>query len=371
MRILLINSVCGIRSTGRICTDLAERLSAEGHEVRIAYGRAHVPARYEKYAIRIGTETDVKLHGLQTRLLDTHGFGSQKATRRFLQWADEFDPALLWLHNLHGYYINVEALFAWIKTRPQMVVKWTLHDCWAFTGHCSYFDAVHCVQWESHCQRCVQKNEYPASYVCDNCRNNFMRKKAAFTGVQNMTILTPSQWLAGLVQRSFLGGYPVEVHNNTIDTKVFKPTPGTFRTKHGLMDKRIILGVASSWDARKGLHDFIRLSALLEEPYVIVLVGLTKKQIGQMPGKIVAIQRTENPEELAEIYSAADVFFNPTYEDTYPTVNLEAEACGTPVVTYRTGGAPETIRLAHSCVVEAGALQEAACILRIISGGKS
>lgn len=354
MRILLINSVCGIRSTGRICTDIADRLAAEGNEVKIAYGRENVPEKYRGYAIKIGSDIDQKLHALRTRLSDEHGFGSEHATRNFLKTADAFDPDMVWLHNIHGYYINIEMLFEWIKKRPDMKVKWTLHDCWAFTGHCSYFTMAGCEQWRTHCLHCPQKNLYPASIIRDNCKNNFERKKAAFTGVKNLTLITPSRWLADLVKQSFLAEYPTEVCHNTIDTDIFKPTPSNFRKKYNLGDKRIVLGVASVWDERKGLNDFFKLAEILDEDSVIVLVGLTKKQVKALPQNVIGVTRTNSAKELAEIYSSADVFFNPTYEDNYPTVNLEAEACGTPVVTYNTGGSPEAVHRIDSKVIEVG-----------------
>ncbi len=358
MKILMINSVCGIRSTGRICTDIADELVSEGHEVKIAYGREIVPEKYKKYAVTIGTNLDQKFHGLRTRLLDEHGFGSKRATERFLKWAEAYSPDLLWLHNIHGYYINVEMLFEWIKKHPDMQVKWTLHDCWAFTGHCTHFMVEKCEKWKTHCAECVQKQRYPSSLLKDNCQNNFDRKKAAFTGVKNLKLITPSQWLADLVKQSFLREYPVEVHHNTIDTSVFKPTPSDFRNQYHLQGKKVILGVASAWGERKGLNDFIKLSEMIDDRYAIVLVGLNEKQIKRIPEKIIAIGRTNNAKELAEIYTAADVFFNPTYEDNYPTVNLEAEACGTPVVTYCTGGAPETIHRNDSVVIDVGAFTD-------------
>ena len=358
MRVLMINSVCGIRSTGRICTDLADKFENEGHTVKIAYGRETVPDNYRKYAVRIGSDADNMLSAVHTRLTDKHGFSNKKATERFLQWAENYNPDLLWLHNLHGYYINVEMLFDWIKSRPDMQVKWTLHDCWAFTGHCSHFTVARCKQWKTHCLHCVQKKRYPSSFLTDNCKSNFDRKKAAFTGVKNMTLIAPSKWLADLVKQSFLKEYPIEVVYNTIDTNVFKPVPSDFRERFCLQDKKIILGVASAWGERKGLNDFIKLSEMLDDRFAIVLVGLTDKQISQMPKKIVALKRTNSTKELAEIYTAADVFFNPTYEDNYPTVNLEAQACGTPVITYRTGGSPESVPDAN--VIEPGALSVAA-----------
>lgn len=342
MKVLMINSVCGIRSTGRICTDLANSLTSEGNEVKIAYGRENVPEQYAKYAVRIGNDTDIKIHGICTRLFDNHGFASEKATEEFLKWADGYNPDMLWLHNIHGYYINIEMLFDWIKSRPDMQVRWTLHDCWAFTGHCTYFTMAKCDRWKDHCHDCPQKTGYPASYLFDRSYKNFEIKKKLFTGVENMTIITPSKWLADLVKQSFLGEYPVQVIYNTIDTSVFKPTPSNFREKYGLEGKKIILGVASIWDERKGLPDFVKLSSMIDDSYAIVLVGVDQKQAEGLPQNITVIPRTNSVAQLAEIYTASDVFFNPTYEDNYPTVNLEAVACGTYVITYNTGGSPES-----------------------------
>ena len=360
MKVLIINSVCGIGSTGRICTNLAQKFEAEGHEVKIAYGRKDtVPEQFQKYAVRIGTDFDCRMHAVQTRLFDTHGFGSKHATKKFLEWAEEYRPDLLWLHNLHGYYINVEMLFAWIKKHPEMQVKWTLHDCWAFTGHCSHFTAVKCEQWKSHCSYCSQLRRYPACYAMSSVSKNFDRKRAAFTGVQNMTLITPSKWLADLVKQSFLKEYPVEVHYNTIDTNIFKPTPSDFRERYGLHDKFIILGVANVWHERKGYNDFIKLASMLDDRYSVVLVGLSKKQLEKCPPRVIGIERTNNQQELAKIYTAADVFFNPTYEDNYPTVNLEAQACGTRVITYDTGGCRETLHDKESVAVPVGGFRYA------------
>ena len=217
MNILWINAVCGTGSTGKICVAQAQQMEQQGHIVRIAYGRdGFVPEQYQKYGVRIGSDLGVRSHGVFTRLTDRHGFASRAATRAFLKWADTFDPQLLWLHNLHGYYINIEMLFHWIKSRPNMQVKWTLHDCWSFTGHCSHFDFIGCQKWKTGCCDCPQKGEYPASVLLDASRNNYGKKKELFTGVPNMTIITPSKWLAGLVKDSFLGGYSVEVEYNTV-----------------------------------------------------------------------------------------------------------------------------------------------------------
>lgn len=343
MKVLLINSVCGIRSTGRIVTDLAEQYMAKGHECKIAYGREALPEKYQAISYRIGSEMQVKINALKARLLDNEGLNAQKETRAFLAWAENYNPDLLWLHNIHGYYLNFELLFDWIKSRPQMEVRWTLHDCWAFTGHCAHFSYVSCNKWKGGCETCPQTAEYPKSMFRDHSFENYNRKKKAFCGVHHMTLITPSGWLADLVGESFLKDYPVEVVHNTIDRSVFRPTQGDFREKHALMDKKILLGVASAWSERKGLSDFIKLSAMLDESYVLVLVGLSRKQRATLPSSMIGIERTDSKEALAHLYTTADVFVNLTYEDTYPTVNLEAQACGTPCLTYRTGGSVESV----------------------------
>jgi len=223
-----------------------------------------------------------------------------------------------------------------------------------------------CDQWKEHCTACIQKKRYPASLFLDRCRRNFDRKKAAFTGVERLTLITPSQWLADLVKQSFLKEYPVEVHYNKIDTSVFKPTPSDFRKEYGLEGKKIVLGVASVWDERKGLDDFIKLANMLDDSYAIVLVGLSEKQIRNLPKEIIGIRRTNSTQELAAIYTAADVFVNPTYEDNYPTTNLEAQACGTPVITYRTGGSPESVPATNT--VECGDLENLMLITSRLAG---
>lgn len=340
MKVLQINSVCGIGSTGRIATDIHSILVEQGHDSYIAFGR-DLPKNCDT-SIRIGTKYDNYAHVALTRIFDKHGFGSKKATKEFINKVEEIDPDVIHLHNIHGYYINIELLFDYLKKANKPVI-WTLHDCWAYTGHCSYFDYVGCEKWKTQCTDCPEKNSYPASRLIDNSRDNFSRKKDIFTGVKNLTIITPSKWLAGLVKESYLKEYLVKVINNGIDLEVFKPTESNFRKRYGLEKKFIILGVASIWDRRKGFKFFKELSDDLEKDEVIVLVGLTEKQLGGIPKNIIGITRTNNIKELAEIYSSADLFVNPTLEDNFPTTNLEALACGTPVVTFNTGGSGESI----------------------------
>lgn len=353
----MINVVCGIRSTGRICTDLATALEAQGHEVKIAYGREKVPEQFEKYAIRIGSDIDVNLHGLKARLFDSAGFGSKNATKKFIAWVKKYDPDVIHLHNIHGYYINVEILFDYLKKSGKKVI-WTLHDCWAFTGHTAYCDSVGCMKWMTGCNKCPQIEEYPQAYI-DCSKRNWKRKKKIFTGVKDLTIVTPSNWLANMVKKSFLAEYAVKVIHNGIDLNNFYPLANDFRTYFGLKNKFIILGVATAWDDMKGYSDFIKLSEKLNDSYKIVLVGLTANQKKNLPKKILGIEKTKSVKELAYIYNMADLFVNFSYCENYPTVNIEAMACGTPVLTYRTGGSVESIEQYGGGIIEKGDLQAA------------
>ena len=340
MKVLQINSVCGIGSTGRIATDIHNILIEQGHESYIAYGR-DLPKNCDN-AIRIGTKFDNYTHVAKTRVLDKHGFGSKRATIKFIDEVKELNPDIIHLHNLHGYYINIEILFNYLKKANKPVI-WTLHDCWPFTGHGAYLDKVENLSGNNMFIYGTDKNSYPKSFLLNNAKNNYKSKEKIFTGVKNLTIVTPSQWLAELVQESFFKEYPVKVINNGIDLNTFRPNAGDFRKKFNLNGKFIILGVANVWDRRKGLKYFVELADKVSEDEVIVLVGLTEKQINQIPKNIIGITRTNNVEELVDIYSSADVFVNPTLEDNFPTTNLEALACGTPVVTFDTGGSPEIL----------------------------
>ena len=344
MKVLMINVVCGIRSTGRICTDIAAELEKQGHEVKIAYGRENVPEQFQRYAVRIGNDLDMMLHGVKARLLDASGFGSKSATKRFIKWVKEYDPDIIHLHNIHGYYINVRVLFDYLKICGKKIV-WTLHDCWSFTGHCVYFDYINCEKWKYGCEHCLQKSEYPARIGPDMSKQNYAIKKKLFGEIPNMTLVAPSKWLADLIPESYMKEYPTKVIYNGVDTETFKPTNSNFKEKYNCIDKKIVLGVASVWDKRKGLSTFVELADKLDDSYQIVMVGLTKEQIGQLPDNIIGIERTNSVLELAEIYTAADVFVNPTLEDNYPTTNIESIACDTPVITYETGGSPESAKM--------------------------
>jgi len=342
MKVLQINSVCGIRSTGRICTDIAAVLESQGHECKIAYGRESVPEQHKNLAVRIGSSLSVKIDALLTRIFDNAGFNSVCATKKFIKWVNKYDPDVIHLHNIHGYYINIKRLFDYLKKSGKPVI-WTLHDCWAFTGHCSHFVTENCEKWKSGCFSCPNRKAYPSSIFFDFSKRNYEKKKKLFTSLENMTIITPSEWLAGLVRESFLGKYPVKVIPNGIDLEVFKPAESDFRQKHDLEGKKIVLGVASAWGKGKGLYDFVKLSEILDESYKIVLVGLKEEQIKEMPESVLALPRTNSTKELAEIYTTADVFVNPSRAETMGLTTVEAMACGIPVVTSNLTAVPEVV----------------------------
>ncbi len=365
MKILQINSVCGCGSTGRIATDILDLLHAQGDQCRIAFGREQAPDAYAPYSHRIGSDLEVKLHGLYTRFFDRHGFGSKKATAQFLKWVEEYDPDLIHLHNIHGYYIHIGMLFDYLK-RSKKPVVWTLHDCWTMTGHCAHFSAVGCSQWKTHCQNCPQLREYPATMLGGNAAKNHRQKKEIFSGLPNMTIVTPSHWLASVAEESFLKQYPIKPIYNGLDLNIFCPTASDFRKKYGLENKKIVLGVANVWTERKGLHDFVALHKLLDDACQVVLVGLSHQQISELPNGILGLPRTGNITELAKLYTAADVYVNLSVEETMGMTTVEAMACGTPVITYDATAVPEVVAPGCGIVVAAGDIRAVADATRSI-----
>ena len=297
------------------------------------------------------TKADIVL----TRLSGVDSVWSWNNTRKILKALKREKPDIVHLHNLHGFYINYVRLFKFIK-KNNIKVVWTLHDCWSFTGHCPHFDFIGCDKWQTECYACPLKNQtYLKSWLFDRSKANFRRKEKAFCGVENLTIVTPSEWLAGLVKQSFLKDYPIEVINNGINAENFKICENTSFKSIVPVDKKIVLAVASSWDKRKGLHDVVEISGQLSDEYAVVVVGVSEQQKEQLSKeRIITITRTDNQQQLAELYSMASVFINPTYEDSYPTVNIESLCCGCPIVTYNTGGSVETITEETGIIVPKG-----------------
>lgn len=357
MRIVQING--GAKgSTGKIMMGIAEVARAQGHEVMCAspITTTNRDAGEDCGYYRIGTFNSRRLNVALARITGFNGCFAWFETYKLLKKIDEFKPDIIHLHNLHDSYINLPMLFSYIK-KHNVPTVWTLHDCWSFTGQCPHFTIAKCDRWKAGCHNCPQYKEYPAS-LYDNTKKMWQLKKKWFTGVKNMTIVTPSEWLAGLAKESYLKEYPIQVINNGIDLDMFKPTHSNFREQYGIPgDKYIVLGVSFAWGYRKGLDCFAEMAEKLGDKYQIVLVGTDGEIDKNLPKNIISIHRTQNQKELAEVYSAADVFVMPTREENYPTVNMEAIACGTPVVTFDTGGSPEMLDDKTGIVVEANDIE--------------
>lgn len=346
-KLVQINVTAASGSHGMIAEEIGRLAKTEGWESWIAYGRW--AKKSESQLIRIGSDYDVRIHGLQSRLLDNHGLASKSATRNLIKQLEEIQPDIIHLHNIHGYYLNYPILFDWLR-RKDVKVVWTLHDCWPITGHCAHFMGIGCDKWRDGCHDCKLRRAYPASILLDRSARNHRLKKEAFSTLGNrLTLVACSEGIAKYYRESFLQDYDLRVIHNGVDINVFRPS--------GADKRKMILGIASTWTQSKGLDEFIKLRSLLPSDYEIQLIGLSNQQIRTLPPGISGMNRTANVEELVDMYSRASAFVNPTFEDSFPTVNLEALACGTPVVTYRTGGSPEAIDEKTGIVVDRGDLQ--------------
>lgn len=351
--ILQINTVCGIGSTGRIAVDLSNIIDKNKYNMYIAYGWGKSE---KENTIKIGTKLDYIIHNILSRLTGKQGNYSFLATKRFLKRVDKIRPDLIHLHNIHGNYINYKLLFKYIQSK-QIPVVWTFHDVWPITGKCTYFDYINCSKWKKECFKCQNLKEYPTCII-DSSKKEYIEKKECFNKVKEMYIVTPSNWMSELVKQSFLKEKNIRVINNGINLSIFKPTVDKkIIENYKLENKRVILGVANEWDKRKGLDTFIELARTLPEKYKIIIVGLEKGQFDLLPENVIKIERTNSVEELAKIYSIADVFVNPTLEDNFPTTNIEAIACGTPVITYNTGGSGEMLDEKSGIVIEKGNIE--------------
>lgn len=356
MNLVQVNVTAGRGSTGVIAQEIGAKAVEGGWESWIAYGRE--PHRESaSQLLRIGSDLDVKFHGLQSRLLDNHGLASRAATRRFVARLQEIQPDIVHLHNIHGYYLNYPILFKWLKEWGGPVV-WTLHDCWAFTGHCAHYHAAGCSKWRTgECGKCQLLKSYPVSLGLDRSHANFKLKKSIFTGLENLTIVTVSDWLAAQARMSFLGAFPVVRLYNGLDFDVFVPDDDLsgVRAKYNIDPQRpVVIGVAGVWSEHKGLGDFKALRSLLPESYQIVVVGLSQQQIADLPNGIIGIGRTADVKELVKLYSLASVYVNASVEETLGMTTIEAQACGTPAVVYNSTACPEAVDELTGVVVERG-----------------
>lgn len=357
-KLLQINPVIRINtSTGRIMQEIGELARANGWETYIAYsqGRDGVSPN-AAHLIPVGNRWSVAWHGIMTRLFDRHGLASERATRQLIAEIQRIQPDIIHIHNIHGYFLNYRILFEYLSN-ANIPVIWTVHDCWLYTGHCYHYSYKQCGKWKNQCQDCPQRKDFPTSWWVDRSKQNFLDKKKAFTSVPKdlMTFVTVSEWMKNEMKQSFLKDYPYQVIHNGINLENFQVYPADeVKKRYGLEGKRILLGVASIWMEEKGWKDFMQLAGMLNPDEVIVLVGVKEEQKKGLPATVVPISRTDNLKQLAELYAAAEALVNPTWQDNYPTVNLEAIACGTPVVTYRTGGSIEVITPDTGFIVEQG-----------------
>ncbi len=348
MKILQINSVCGRGSTGRLVAQTAQLVRENGGESFVAYGYGNSP---EPNSYCINSNLGKKLSIMQTRFLGKHGFYNKKATKKLVRWIQSVNPDIIHLHNLHGHYINVKILFDYLKKANKPVV-WSLYDCWSFTGHCAHFDFCGCDKWKTACSNCEQKKKYPQSMIFDRSRAGYTAKKSAFTGVDNMTIVVPSKWLGSKLKESFLCDYKTELIPSGIDLSAFTPTQSDLREKYNLTDKKIVLAVASQWVINKGIEYANRLAEILPSDYQLVLIGSKVEEYPNYSEKILHINKTENITELAKWYTTADVLIITTLQETQGLTSVEALSCGTPVVTFNSGGTPEALDDTCGIVVE-------------------
>lgn len=350
LKIVSINAV-SYGSTGNIMRRIGSAAEANlGARYYSFYGNwKNCPKEY-KGSKRFGYRVENLICGVFSRISGLYYIGHIFGTLSLIRKIKKINPDIIHLHNLHLWVVNVPILFKFIK-KNNIPVVWTFHDCWPVTGHCPHFTMAKCERWKNGCGHCPTYKEYPISYV-DQSKRMWKWKKKWFSGIQNMTIITPSNWLKMIVEQSFLNCYPIRVVNNGVDINIFKPTKGNFREDYNITAKYIVLGLSAIWNEHKGLDIFIELAHRLSPDYQIVLVGTSDTVDRQLPNSIISIHRTQNQKDLAEIYTAADIFVNPTREETFPTVNMEAIACGTPVLTFKTGGSPEIIDDTCGAVVE-------------------
>lgn len=354
-------------SVGRIAEQIGQTVMDKGWTSYIAYARKSNSSNSN--LIKIGSDFDVYWHGIETRIFDNHCFGSRSATKDLVDAIKEIKPDIIHLHHLHGYFINIEILFDFLKVSLIPVV-WTFHDCWTFTGHCTNFDFVGCDKWKTQCYDCEQKSEYPKSLLFDRSKQNFIDKKKIFNSLDNLTIVSVSKWLSEKVKQSFLKNHDSRIIYNGVDLERFYPKDSRSKIDelYGTNGKFLLLGVATTWESRKRLEDFIALSNLLNETFKIVLIGVSKKQIKQLPKNVIGIERTESQDELCEFYSSSDLFLNLSVEETFGLTTAEALACGVPVVVYNATACPELVSNATGYVVEKGNIKE---LIKVITKAKN
>lgn len=358
MKILFINQSIGIGSTGKIITDIANNLEGD-NEFKALHGYF---ANSEKglplfpgECIQTVSKNQYYRYNATAKLFGNTGFHGKRETKKALAKLGDWIPDVVHIHNLHGYFMHIPTLYEYLAKINKPIV-YTLHDTWPLTGHCVYFNQSGCEKWKTHCDSpCPERKGYPYAYLSCPVKKNFDRKKALYAKVKdNLMFVTPSEWLANIVKEASITDSPVSIIHNGIKLDTFHETNRNFRHDNNLDDKIIILGVAMPWSPRKGFNEFVKLANDLPDNYHIVMVGVEGEIVDKLPSKITCVSHTDSPKTLADIYSSADLFLLPTYADNYPTVSLEAQACGTPVLAYDAGGTKETLLPKYSSYVAKG-----------------
>lgn len=340
--------------TGRINIGIMKQADLNGYKTYTvcSKGRSTVKNKYEN---QIFIKGGVYKY-IRTKIEYYSGYqniGSYFSTKELLRKLDYIKPNLFHFHIMHTSFVNIKLLIDYAN-KNDIPIVWTMHDCWAFTGQCPYFDNVGCEKWKTGCMQCPQLYRYPASKWFDHSKENYERKKRIFTSIKKLEIVCPSQWLSDLVKKSFFKGYNVSTIHNGIDTNSFYPQKSDLKKEYGVEDKFIVLGVAGSWEKRKGVEYFKKLAKENLKGVQIVMIGVSEEMSSSLPDNIIAINKTDSLQQLARWYSCADVLLNPTLEDNFPTVNIEALSCGTPIITFDTGGSPEAIDVKTGIVVPKG-----------------
>lgn len=347
MKIVQINAVCGMGSTGGITIEISKMLNEHNIENYIFY--SYGKYEYEK-GIKYSSNLSIRINAILAKLFGNYGFNSHFSTNRLIRRLKAIKPDIVHLHNIHGHDVNIKKFFRYLKESGVRVI-WTFHDCWAFTGYCMHFDYLKCSKWKELCKECPQKKSF--SLFSDKSEKIFRLKEALFSDIEDLTVVAPSGWLAELAKQSFMSRFPIEIINNGTDLDVFYKRQTSLKEKYGVENKHLVLGIP-----KENYEWFLELAEKMQDKYQLILVGLSKSQLQKLPKKIIGIGKVQSREEMAEIFSASDVFVNMTLQDTFPTVNLESLACGTPVITFNTGGSPEAVDDKTGAVVQKGNITE-------------
>ena len=323
--LLQINVTANWGSTGKIAEQIGQVVMAHGWESYIAYGRMMNPSKSK--LIKIGTKFDVYEHYAENLILDNEGLASRRSTKRFLKKLDLIKPDIVHLHNIHDHYINYRYLLRYLIDNKIPIV-WTFHDFWPVTGHCPHFIKGNCYKWQKECYECALSKSW-----VDRSNRNFYYKKSLLQNIKNLHVVCVSDWVSSVVKESFLANHDIRVVSNGIDLSIFKPSESK-QIQHLYRDKYVILAVASQWKEGKGLNDYLAMSQLIKEDEVIVLVGVDEKIKRSLPNNIIGINRTNNVQELVDLYTRADVVTSLSSAETFGLTIIESYACGTPVVAY-------------------------------------